>query len=97
MRCKGGKPLGLSGLIGPTVGFRAVNILSEVETRVLGSLIEKQFTTPDYCPLSLNAIVDACNQRSNRDPVLLQQGAACAAHPVGCESGITAPWKRYKP
>jgi uncharacterized protein YceH (UPF0502 family) len=48
-----------------------VNILlNEVETRVLGSLIEKDITTPDYYPLSLNALVNACNQKSNRDPVM---------------------------
>jgi uncharacterized protein YceH (UPF0502 family) len=47
-----------------------VNILSEIETRVLGSLIEKELTTPEYYPLSLNALVNACNQKSNRDPVM---------------------------
>ena len=47
-----------------------MNILSEVETRVLGSLVEKELTTPDYYPLSLNALVNACNQKSNRDPVM---------------------------
>jgi hypothetical protein len=45
-------------------------ILSEAETRVLGSLIEKDTTTPDYYPLSLNALVNACNQKNNRDPVM---------------------------
>src|ERR1700691_5486424 len=45
-------------------------LLSEVETRVLGSLIEKDITTPDYYPLSLNALVNACNQKNNRDPVM---------------------------
>jgi uncharacterized protein YceH (UPF0502 family) len=45
-------------------------ILSEIETRVLGSLIEKDITTPDYYPLSLNALVNACNQKNNRDPVM---------------------------
>ena len=45
-------------------------ILSEVEVRVLGSLIEKDITTPDYYPLSLNALVNACNQKNNRDPVM---------------------------
>jgi uncharacterized protein YceH (UPF0502 family) len=44
--------------------------LNEVETRVLGSLIEKEITTPDYYPLSLNALVNACNQKSNRHPVM---------------------------
>lgn len=44
--------------------------LTPVEARVIGSLIEKQITTPDQYPLSLNALVNACNQKSNRDPVL---------------------------
>jgi len=45
-------------------------ILTEIEARVLGSLIEKDITTPDYYPLSLNALVNACNQKNNRDPVM---------------------------
>ena len=45
-------------------------LLSEIETRVLGSLVEKELTTPEYYPLSLNALVNACNQKSNRDPVV---------------------------
>ncbi|MEI6210807.1 MAG: YceH family protein [bacterium] len=45
-------------------------ILSAVEARVLGALIEKELTTPDYYPLTLNALVAACNQKNNRDPVL---------------------------
>lgn len=45
-------------------------ILTDVEARVLGSLVEKGVTTPDYYPLSLNALVNACNQKSNRDPVM---------------------------
>jgi uncharacterized protein YceH (UPF0502 family) len=45
-------------------------ILNGIELRVLGSLIEKELTTPEYYPLSLNALVNACNQKSNRDPVL---------------------------
>jgi uncharacterized protein len=45
-------------------------ILSDVEARVLGSLVEKELTTPDYYPLSLNALVNACNQKSNRDPFM---------------------------
>ena len=44
--------------------------LSVLEARVIGCLIEKQVATPDQYPLSLNALVNACNQRSNRDPVL---------------------------
>jgi uncharacterized protein YceH (UPF0502 family) len=45
-------------------------ILNETEVRVLGSLIEKQLTTPEYYPMTLNALVAACNQKSNRDPVV---------------------------
>jgi uncharacterized protein YceH (UPF0502 family) len=44
--------------------------LNPVETRVLGALVEKDLTTPDYYPLSLNALTNACNQSSNRDPVV---------------------------
>ena len=44
--------------------------LTPIETRVLGSLIEKDITTPDYYPLSLNALVNACNQKNNRDPLM---------------------------
>ena len=45
-------------------------LLDAVEARVLGSLIEKEVTTPEYYPLSLNALVNACNQKSSRDPVM---------------------------
>ena len=45
-------------------------LLTDVEVRVLGSLVEKEATTPDYYPLSLNALVNACNQKSNRDPFM---------------------------
>jgi uncharacterized protein YceH (UPF0502 family) len=45
-------------------------VLSPVEVRVLGSLVEKELTTPEYYPLSLNSLVAACNQKSNRDPVM---------------------------
>lgn|SRR5690242_11662815 len=45
-------------------------VLDAVETRVLGSLLEKEVTTPEYYPLSLNALVNACNQKSNRDPAV---------------------------
>src|SRR5918993_705715 len=44
--------------------------LDEVEVRVLGALVEKQLATPDYYPLTLNALLNACNQISNRDPVV---------------------------
>src|ERR1700761_1789985 len=45
-------------------------VLDPVEARVLGALVEKEVTTPEYYPLSLNALVNACNQKSNRDPVV---------------------------
>jgi len=44
--------------------------LDPAQTRVLGCLLEKEIATPDYYPLSLNALVNACNQKSNRDPVV---------------------------
>jgi uncharacterized protein YceH (UPF0502 family) len=47
-----------------------VKILSEIETRVLGSLVEKELTTPGYYPLPLNALVNVCNPKSNRDPAM---------------------------
>jgi uncharacterized protein YceH (UPF0502 family) len=45
-------------------------MLDADEVRVLGSLLEKEITTPEYYPLSLNALINACNQKSNRDPVV---------------------------
>lgn len=45
-------------------------ILNEIEVRVVGSLIEKQLATPDYYPLTMNALINACNQISNREPVV---------------------------
>ena len=44
-------------------------VINVIEARVLGSLVEKQLTTPEYYPLTLNSLVAACNQKSNRDPV----------------------------
>jgi uncharacterized protein len=44
--------------------------LTAIEVRILGSLVEKESTTPDAYPLSLNALVNACNQSSNRDPIM---------------------------
>src|SRR6202165_175632 len=57
--------------------FQAVDIiLNDAETRVLGALMEKESTTPEYYPLSMNALIAACNQKSNRDPVMtLDEGA----------------------
>jgi uncharacterized protein len=78
-------PLSLEHQLAPTgiepspsvVSFHAVNILlNEVECRVLGALIEKEITTPEYYPLSLNALVNACNQKSNRDPAMNLDEAA---------------------
>jgi len=49
--------------------------ISEIEARILGALIEKELTTPEYYPLTLNSLTNACNQKSNRDPVLaLEEG-----------------------
>jgi uncharacterized protein len=56
-----------------------LDILSEVEARVLGSLVEKQLTTPEYYPLTLNALTAACNQKSNRDPVMSLNDTAILA------------------
>ena len=71
----------------------AVNpILNHVETRVLGSLIEKDITTPDYYPLSLNALINACNQKSNRDPVMnLGENAVRDALLSLSEKGLAGP------
>jgi uncharacterized protein len=59
---------------------KRVDLLSDVEVRVLGALVEKDITTPDYYPLSLNALVNACNQKNNREPVMaLNEDAVRAA------------------
>ena len=56
------------------------SLLTPIEQRVLGCLMEKQLSTPDSYPLTLNALVNACNQSSNRDPVLaLDEGTVQAA------------------
>jgi uncharacterized protein len=47
-----------------------VEVLDESEVRVLGALLEKEIATPEYYPMSLNALVNACNQKSNREPVV---------------------------
>jgi hypothetical protein len=53
---------------------------TETEIRVIGALIEKELTTPEYYPLSLNALLNACNQKSNRNPVMnLDEEALLAA------------------
>jgi len=50
--------------------------LTDIEVRILGSLIEKEVTTPDNYPLSLNALTAACNQSSNRDPIMQLEESA---------------------
>jgi uncharacterized protein len=53
-------------------------MLNDVETRVLGSLVEKQLTTPEYYPLTLNALTLACNQKNNRTPVTVYDESTVA-------------------
>src|ERR1700691_3297049 len=79
-------------------------LLSEVETRVLGSLIEKDITTPDYYPLSLNALVNACNQKNNRDPAMTLEEASVAGaiatlqekHLAGPVTGADSRVRKYE-
>ncbi len=67
-------------------------VLSDVEARVLGALVEKDITTPDYYPLSLNALVNACNQKNNRDPVMnLEEGAVRDALNGLHDDGLAGP------
>jgi uncharacterized protein len=67
-------------------------VLDPVEVRVLGALIEKDVTTPDYYPLSLNALVNACNQKNNRDPVMtLDEGAVRQALQTLQEKRLAGP------
>jgi uncharacterized protein len=67
-------------------------LLSEAEARVLGSLIEKELTTPEYYPLSLNALVHACNQKSNRDPFMsLDEDAVRQALRALEKNGLAGP------
>lgn len=67
----------------------SVPVLSAAEARVLGSLVEKSFLTPDQYPLSLNALVNACNQKTSRDPVMeLTPDAVTAAIAALFEKGL---------
>jgi uncharacterized protein YceH (UPF0502 family) len=67
-------------------------VLNEIETRVLGALLEKDITTPDYYPLSLNALVNACNQKNNRDPIMnLEEGAVRDALNGLHDQGLASP------
>jgi len=54
-------------------------ILSPLEARILGSLIEKEIATPDYYPLTLNSLLAACNQKSNRNPIMQLDEESVAA------------------
>ena len=70
----------------------SVAVLNDIEVRVLGSLIEKDLTTPDYYPLSLNALVNACNQKNNRDPVMtLDEDAVRQALNSLQDKGLAGP------
>ena len=72
-------------------------MLNPAEARVLGTLVEKEVTTPDYYPLSLNAIVNACNQRSNREPVLDLDEDDCAPRAAWARrpaAGRPRAWQR---
>ena len=67
-------------------------LLTEVETRVLGSLVEKELTTPEYYPLSLNALLNGCNQKSNRDPAMnLDEDAVREALRTLDKKGLAGP------
>jgi hypothetical protein len=67
-------------------------LLTSIEARVLGSLIEKEITTPDYYPLSLNALVNACNQKSNREPAMsLDEDSVKAAIRSLNDQGLAGP------
>ena len=61
-----------------------------MEARVIGCLIEKQITTPDQYPLSLNALVNACNQKSNRDPLMdVDESRRAARRSMSCRRSIS--------
>jgi len=67
-------------------------VLNHVEARILGALIEKDITTPEYYPLSLNALLNACNQKSNREPVMnLGENAVRDALLALNEKGLAGP------
>jgi uncharacterized protein YceH (UPF0502 family) len=66
--------------------------LNQIEIRVLGALMEKETATPDYYPMSLNALINACNQKSNREPVMnLDEGAVREALDSLNEKGLAGP------
>lgn len=75
--------------------------ISDVEARVLGALLEKDMATPEYYPLSLNALVNACNQKNNRDPVVFYDEATVeeaveSLRPKGLSTRISGPGMRVE-
>jgi uncharacterized protein len=63
--------------------------LSSVEIRVLATLIEKEITTPDYYPMTLNALTNACNQKTNREPITaLDESEVTAAFEIATKQGL---------
>ncbi|UPQ89844.1 YceH family protein [Vibrio sinaloensis] len=78
--------------------------LTPIEARVIGALIEKEVTTPDYYPLTLNSLTAACNQKSNREPVMslseveVQQAidSLSARHLVSDESGFNSRASKFQ-
>lgn len=78
--------------------------LNALEARIIGCLIEKEVTTPDYYPLTLNSLTTACNQKSNREPVMnlsdieVQESvdALIARHLVSDESGFNQRTNKYQ-
>lgn len=79
-------------------------VLSPVEARIIGCLIEKEVTTPDYYPLTLNSLTSACNQKSNREPVMSLSTAEVkqavdglvAKRLVSDESGFNSRANKYQ-
>lgn len=78
--------------------------LTPIEARVIGALIEKEVTTPDYYPLTLNSLTAACNQKSNREPVMslseveVQQAidSLSTRHLVSDESGFNSRASKFQ-
>ena len=62
--------LGATGNVDERDAFNTDVVLTEEEIRILGCLVEKEATTPDYYPLTMNAVLAACNQKSSRDPIV---------------------------
>ena len=71
-------------------------VLDEHEARVVGSLLEKEITTPDQYPLSLNALTNACNQKSNRDPVMSLEAFEVSGALILEKSGFGSRVPKYQ-